>query len=83
MNLVAWIIFGLISGIIAYQLDRKPVSGGVLGAILLGVLGSVLGGILANLLLGIDIGNFSLTSLVIAVTGSLLLLFINRTLQKA
>lgn len=81
MTIFTWIVFGLIVGIIANVIDPKKEEGGLMGAVILGVLGAVLGGILANLLFGIGITGFNLTSLAIAVLGSLFLLFVGRMVK--
>ncbi len=78
MNLFAWLLFGLIAGTIANILDPAPSAGGILGAVVLGVVGSVIGGYLANLLFGLTLTGFNLESFLIAVLGSLLLLFIQK-----
>lgn len=82
MNILTWVLFGLIAGSIANLLDPEPSRGGVLGSIVLGVLGALVGGFLANVLLGLTISGFNLTSFLIAVGGSLLLLFIGRLFQS-
>ncbi len=82
MSIFAWIIFGLIAGVIANLLDPHPGSGGILGAIVLGILGAVFGGFLGNMIFGIGVDGFNLSSLVVAVVGSLLLLFMGRLLRR-
>lgn len=82
MNVVTWIIFGLIAGTIANVIDPQPSSGGIVGAIILGIVGALIGGFLANLILGFDITGFNLTSFIIAIAGSLLLLFVGRVLRQ-
>lgn len=83
MEIFGWIVFGLIAGIIANLIDPSPDAGGILGAIVLGILGAVVGGFLANLLLGAQITGFNAPSFIIAILGSLLLLFISRALKSA
>lgn len=83
MSVIGWIVFGLIAGVIANAIDPRPSSGGIVGAIILGVLGAMVGGFLANFLLGVDVTGFNLTSFIVAVAGSLVLLFVGRTLRKA
>lgn len=83
MNILSWILFGLIVGIIANAIDPNPESGGLLGAILLGIGGALLGGFVADLIFGVGVSGFNLTSFIIAVAGSLLLLFVGRTLRRA
>lgn len=82
MNILAWVVFGLIAGAIANILDPRESSGGVMGSIVLGIVGAIVGGFLANMLFGMDISGFNLTSFVIAVLGSLLLLYIGRAFRR-
>jgi uncharacterized membrane protein YeaQ/YmgE (transglycosylase-associated protein family) len=78
MTILSWIVFGLIAGGLANIIDPSPSKGGVLGAMVLGVLGAVLGGLLSSIVFGFTISAFNLTSLIVAVLGSLLLLFLQR-----
>lgn len=82
MNILAWIVFGLIVGVIANYVDPKPAYGGVVGAIVLGILGALVGGFLSSLLFGVGITGFNLSSLIIAVVGALLLLLIARVYRS-
>lgn len=82
MSVIGWILFGLIAGTIANAIDPRPSSGGILGSIILGIVGAMVGGFLANVLLGLDVTGFDLTSFVVAIAGSLLLLFVGRSLRS-
>lgn len=82
MDIVSWVIFGLIVGIIANIIDPRPSSGGILGAIVLGIVGALLGGFLGNLLFGVGVTGFNFSSFIVAILGSLLLLFISRALVR-
>jgi len=83
VNILSWILFGLIVGIVANAIDPNPNRGGVLGSILLGIVGALVGGFLANLIFGVTVTGFNLTSFLVAVAGSLLLLFIGRAVRRA
>jgi uncharacterized membrane protein YeaQ/YmgE (transglycosylase-associated protein family) len=78
MNIISWIVFGSVAGILANIIDPAPSKGGLLGAIVLGILGAMLGGLLSGVVFGVNISGFNLQSLVIAVLGSMLLLFLQR-----
>lgn len=82
MNILAWILFGLVVGFIANALDPRPNEGGLLGTILLGILGALLGGFLGDLLFGIGVTGFNLSSFIVAVIGSLVLLFLSRAFRR-
>lgn len=83
MSLIAWVVFGLVVGVIANAIDPEPSRGGIIGAVALGVLGSLVGGFLASALIGVGVEGFNLTSLAIAIGGSMLLLFLGRALSRA
>lgn len=82
MEIVSWMLFGLIVGIVANTIDPHPESGGLPGALLLGVSGSLLGGFIANMVFGAPTNGISLYSFVIAITGSLTLLVLGRSLRR-
>jgi uncharacterized membrane protein YeaQ/YmgE (transglycosylase-associated protein family) len=82
MNLLAWILFGLIVGIIAHAIDPKSNQGGLIGAVLLGMGGAFLGGLLATTLFGTNLERFTLSSFLLAVGGALLLLVLGRFLRR-
>lgn len=82
MNILTWVLFGLVAGVIANAIDPHPAKGGLLGAIVLGVLGALVGGFLASVLFGVGVTGFDFPSLAIAVLGSLLLLFLGRALRN-
>jgi uncharacterized membrane protein YeaQ/YmgE (transglycosylase-associated protein family) len=83
MNLVTWVVFGLLVGIVANAIDPAPARGGILGAIVLGIVGAVVGGFLANLMFGVGVSGFDFTSFAVAVLGALLLLFLGRAFRSA
>ena len=83
MNILAWILFGLIVGWIANVIDPTPARGGLLGTILLGILGALLGGFLGNLIFGVGVNGFDLSSFIVAVIGSLILLSVGRSFRRA
>ena len=76
MGIFAWIVFGLIAGMVANMVDPRPSGGGILGSIVLGILGALVGGWLGTLLFGVGITGFDLSSFVVAVIGALLVLWI-------
>jgi uncharacterized membrane protein YeaQ/YmgE (transglycosylase-associated protein family) len=83
MSIIAWVLFGLIAGVVANMIDPAPSRGGILGAMILGIVGALLGGFLANLLFGFEVSGFNLTSFIIAVAGSLLVLMVGRAFNRA
>ena len=82
MGIIAWIVFGLITGVIANYIDPRPSQGGLISAVVLGIIGAMVGGFLGSMLFGIGISGFDFSSFLLAVGGSLLLLFLGRTVGR-
>ena len=82
MGLVTWILVGLVAGIIAKWLMPGGDVNSLLMTIVLGMVGSVVGGFLASLASIGTVSGFDLKSLVIAVGGSCLALFLFRKFGK-
>jgi len=77
MGILTWIIFGLIAGLLAKFIMPGQQGGGIILTILLGIVGAIVGGFIGTHLLGFgDISGFDLRSMLIAVGGALLLLFL-------
>lgn len=83
MNIIFWIVFGLIAGAAANYLYPNPSKGGVLGSIALGVVGAIIGGYLGSNLLGVGVTGFNISSFIVAIIGALIALFIGRMLNKS
>lgn len=81
-NILYWLGFGLVVGLVAHVIDPGAVKGGILGTIITGVLGAVLGGALAPILFGVSLTGFNITSIAIAVGGALLLVMLQRLLMR-
>jgi uncharacterized membrane protein YeaQ/YmgE (transglycosylase-associated protein family) len=76
MGILAWIVVGLIAGAIAKMLMPGNDPGGLVLTILLGIAGAIVGGFVAvalNISNGID--DFDIGTIVLAVLGSMLILF--------
>jgi uncharacterized membrane protein YeaQ/YmgE (transglycosylase-associated protein family) len=76
MGIIAWIVLGLISGLVAeYLTGRKT---GLLVAAVIGVLGALAGGFLAKVIFGVDgiKDFFSISTWITAIIGSLLLFLV-------
>jgi uncharacterized membrane protein YeaQ/YmgE (transglycosylase-associated protein family) len=77
MSILGWIILGLIAGWLAGVLVKG--SGyGVVGDIILGIIGALVGGAITSTLMGVDITGFNLESLLVAVLGAIVVIFIAR-----
>jgi uncharacterized membrane protein YeaQ/YmgE (transglycosylase-associated protein family) len=75
MGIIAFIVLGLIAGFIASKLVNKQ-GEGFFGDIILGIIGAVVGGFVAHLVGFHGITHFNLYSLLIAVIGAVIVLFI-------
>lgn len=77
MGIIAFLILGLIAGMIAKALFSGDEPGGFLGTLLVGVVGALLGGVIAS---AAGIGEldsfFSIGTWLIAIGGALLFLFL-------
>jgi uncharacterized membrane protein YeaQ/YmgE (transglycosylase-associated protein family) len=83
MNLITWIVFGLLAGGIAKLIVPGKDVGGCLVTVLIGVAGALLGGFLGRTLFDFGgVTGFDLRSLGIAVLGSVVLLVAFRLLIK-
>lgn len=82
-NFVVWMLLGAVAGWAAGQL-MKGKGLGIIGNIAVGIVGSFLGGWLAGKLgiAGAEIGGFSIASLVTAIAGASILLFIIGLVKK-
>ena len=79
MTILAWIVLGLVAGgAIAKALMPGRDPGGIIVTMLIGIVGAFLGGFLGNLITGAGLNGFSLWSIILAVVGAMLLLWIYR-----
>jgi len=77
MGIVAWIVLGAIAGLIANLIMGSRE--GLIMMVVLGIVGAVVGGFIAGTVLGIaDITGFNPTSLVVAVFGAIVVIFVTR-----
>ncbi len=81
MSIIYWIVFGLIAGSIANFIAPSS-QGGIVGSIILGIIGAVVGGYLGERFFGVGVTGFNFMSFVVAVIGSLLVLFIGGLLSR-
>ena len=79
MNVLSWILFGLIAGGLAKFIMPGKDPGGCLVTIALGILGAMLGGFLSTRLFDFGtVTGFNLRSFAIAILGTILLLRVYR-----
>ncbi len=76
MGILAWVVFGLIAGAVAKYLMPGPQPGGIIVTIILGIVGAVVGGFLGTQLGFGDISGFDIRSMLLAIGGGIVVLFI-------
>ncbi|MEV6396836.1 GlsB/YeaQ/YmgE family stress response membrane protein [Streptomyces sp. NPDC051907] len=84
MGIIAWILIGLLAGLIAKALMPGKDPGGIIITTLIGIAGGLLGGWLGKVVFGVDSidGFFDLSTWIAAVVGSLILLAVYRLLTR-
>lgn len=83
MSILAWIVLGGLAGWIASMFAGNNAEQGIIGNIIVGILGAFIGGFLFNVLGGDGVTGFNLWSLIVAVIGATLLLFIVRGFRRS
>lgn len=80
MNILAWVVLGLIAGAIAKAIDPAARGSGILGTLLLGIIGAFVGGTLATLFttgrLVLTAATLSLPGILVAIIGAIIAVFI-------
>jgi uncharacterized membrane protein YeaQ/YmgE (transglycosylase-associated protein family) len=82
MGIIAWLVLGLIAGLLAKFIMPGNDPGGIIITILLGIGGALVGGFLGTQLGFGGLSGFDLRSMAIAVGGAVLLLFVYRLLKQ-
>jgi uncharacterized membrane protein YeaQ/YmgE (transglycosylase-associated protein family) len=75
MSIFGWIILGLVAGFIASKIVNAQGQGLVLD-IVLGIVGAIVGGFLFSLFGAEGISGFNLYSMIVAIAGSIVVLWI-------
>lgn len=76
MGILAWIVLGGIAGWIASIIMKTDGSQGIFLNIIVGVVGAALGGFTFGIFGGAGVTGFNLYSLLVAIIGAVLLLYI-------
>lgn len=82
MGILAWIVMGLIVGVIAKLIMPGKDPGGFIVTILLGIAGAFVGGFIGSALGLGDVSGFNLGSILLATGGAILLLILYRVIKK-
>jgi uncharacterized membrane protein YeaQ/YmgE (transglycosylase-associated protein family) len=83
MGIVAWIVLGLIAGAIAKAIMPGKDPGGIVVTAIIGIVGALVGGFIGSALTGTGLTGFSLWSIILAIVGALLLLWIYRATTRS
>ena len=75
MSILGWLFFGAITGWIANLIVNNRGEGCILN-IALGLVGSLVGGLIFRALSDFDVFKFNLTSMVVAILGAVITLFL-------
>ncbi len=75
MNILTWILLGLVAGVIAKFIHPGPDPGGWIVTILVGIVGAVVGGFIVNLVGVSGVSGFNLWSIIVAVLGAVVCLW--------
>ena len=83
VGILAWIVVGLVAGILAKIAMPGPDPGGVIVTIIVGIAGALIGGfVVENFLGGPGVSGINLTSILIATLGSIILLAVYRVITR-
>jgi len=81
MGIIAWIVLGALAGFIANLIMGSRE--GLIMMVVLGIVGAVIGGFIAGTVFHVaDVTGLNLESLVVAVFGAIVVIFVVRTLMS-
>ena len=82
MGIISWMVMGLMIGALATWIMPGKDPGGIFVTMLIGIAGALVGGFIAGLLGLGSVSGFNIPSLLIAIGGALLLLWLYRKVKK-
>lgn len=82
MSLIIWILFGAIAGWVASMIMKTDAEQGFIGDVVVGILGAIVGGFLMETFGQSDVTGFNIYSLIVAIIGACVLLFLKRKLMR-
>jgi uncharacterized membrane protein YeaQ/YmgE (transglycosylase-associated protein family) len=83
VGILAWILVGLVAGVLAKIAMPGPDPGGVILTIVIGIVGAVIGGfVMENFLGGPGVSGVNLASILVATLGSVVLLVVYRAITR-
>ncbi len=82
MSIIAWVVLGLIAGILAKWLYPGPNRSGLLATIALGIVGALVGGFLGQMVGLGTVSALNIRSILLAAGGAVLVIWISRRLRR-
>jgi uncharacterized membrane protein YeaQ/YmgE (transglycosylase-associated protein family) len=82
MNILLWVVLGLVAGWLASIVMRTDSSQGPVMDIILGIIGAVVGGFLMNFFGQPGVTGFNLYSLIVATVGAIVLIWVGRLVRS-
>ncbi len=76
LEIAMWVLFGALAGWIASMIMKTDAQMGMYANIAVGIVGAFVGGLTVRFLTGDSVDTFSITGLVVAIVGSMILLAI-------
>jgi len=82
MNIIAWLVLGLVAGFIASKIVNKS-GEGLIRDVILGVIGAVVGGWLMEFFGKAGVSGLNIYSVVVAILGSVVVLVVFHAIRRA
>ena len=82
INIIVWIVFGALAGWIASIIMKRDAQMGAAANIVVGIIGAFIGGFLMNTLGAAGVTGFNIYSLLVAILGAVVLLFVAGVVQR-
>jgi uncharacterized membrane protein YeaQ/YmgE (transglycosylase-associated protein family) len=82
-NIIVWIVLGALAGWIASMVMGRNAQMGAVANIIVGIIGAVIGGLIMNALGGPGVCGLNLYSILVAIGGAVVLLFIVGLFRRA
>jgi uncharacterized membrane protein YeaQ/YmgE (transglycosylase-associated protein family) len=83
LNIILWIVFGALAGWIASLIMKRDAQMGALENIIVGIVGAFIGGFIMIAFGAGGVTGFNIWSLLVAILGALLLIFILGAIRRA
>lgn len=82
INILLWLLFGALTGWIASKIMNRDAQMGALGNIIVGIVGAFIGGFIMNSLGESGVTGFNIYSILVAIFGAVVLLFLIGLLRR-